>query len=352
MRQCVSRARLTGRRDCFLDAAHAPPQRFDFFLAPRFSLLTFAAAVEPLRVANWLVGRELYSWCLISQDGAPCLAANGIPIPADAAVADVVRSKVLILCASVGMHVYREKNVIAWVRRLGRSGTRIGSIGAGAYLMARAGLLGDRPCTLHWQEHETFREQFPNQEISSAIYEISGNTFSCAGGTAAIDLMLQIISEQYGRDFAGSIAEQFINSGVRDGDINQRMRTQVRTGISDTRVLKAIEAMEANIEHPLAIPDICKLSGISMRHLQRVFQTVLHCSPQQYYLEMRLRLARQRLLHCTDPVLNVAVSAGFSSASHFCRKYHEFFGYPPKEERLNVRRQIAGPLSGQLHRPA
>ena len=325
------------------------PQQFDIFLVPRFSLLTFASATEPLRIANWLAGRDLYTWRLISFDGSPTQTASGMSVPVDASIADVPQSETLIICASIDAHTYANRKVLAWLRRLSRAGAQIGGVGAGTFLLARAGLLAGHPCTLHWQEHDTFHEQFPDHEISQAIYERSGKVFTCAGGTAAIDLMLLLISEQYGREFAGAIADQFINGGVRGGHILQRMPTQIRMGIRDKRVLHAIEIMETNIESPLSVPHICKASGISIRHLQRVFGNLLQCTPQQYYLRIRLRIARQRLLHGDETVLEVAVAAGFLSASHFCRKYHEFFGHPPVMERIPARRAVR-PLSYQTFR--
>lgn len=341
-----------------LSTAARQPRRFDIFLVPRFSLLTFASATEPLRIANWLAGRDLYTSRLISVDGAPVASANGLMVPAHMSVAQAQESTTLIVCASVDAHLYAEREVLAWLRRLARAGVQIGGVGAGAYLLARAGLLAGRPCTLHWQEHETFREHFPDHDISDAIYERSGNVFTCAGGAAATDLMLRLIAEDHGHDFAGAIADQFISGGVRGGHTQQRMPIRARMGIKDRRVLKAIEIMEANIEAPLPIPRICKAAGISIRHLQRGFATLLNCTPQQYYLGIRLRFARQRLLHSDDRVLEIAVSAGFLSASHFCRKYREFFGHPPADERARARNagrppSLANPAGDSMaQRPA
>lgn len=309
------------------------PRRFDFFLIPRFSLLTFSSGLEPLRIANWLMGRELYCWRIVSCDGDPVRASNGIPIPADASIADVGSVDTLLVCASLDAHEYSNRVTMGWLRRIAREGGRICGVGAGAYLLAKAGLLDGHPCSLHWQEHETFHDLFPEKTISPHIFELSEKRCTCAGGAATIDFMLHLIAEDHGRDFSGAIAEQFIQSGIRGDETNQRMRTRLRLGISDKRLIAAIELMEQNIACPLSIPELCKKSGISLRHCQRLFRETLHSTPQRYYLDMRLRFARQRLLHSSSSVLDVALSSGFVSASHFCRKYHSEMGHPPSAER-------------------
>ena len=56
-----------------------------FLLVPNFSMIAFTSAVEPLRIANRLSGRTLYRWPLISKDGAPVVASNGISVQVDLA---------------------------------------------------------------------------------------------------------------------------------------------------------------------------------------------------------------------------------------------------------------------------
>lgn len=334
----------------------APPKRprhFDFLLVPRFSLLTFASAVEPLRIANWITGRELYSWRLLSRDGNPVRAANDLPIPVETSIELAGDMDTLLVCASLDAHTYFDKGTLGWLRQAARRGTRVGGLGAGGYLLARAGLLKGTSCALHWQEHEAFAEMFPDIDISQRIFEVSGNRFTCAGGTATIDFMLHLILQDHGRDFAGAIAEQFLQSGIRSSESNQRMSTQFRLGVSDRRIVKAIDLMQEHISRPLTLEQICRDSGISMRHIQRRFQEELNCTPQSYYLQIRLRFARQLLLHSESSIIDVAIACGFVSASHFCRTYKSVIGHAPSVER---KRQTAGmdtkPATGRKPPPA
>ena len=58
-------------------ASDAGPVRVGFFLIPDFPMLAFSAAIEALRVANWVSGRTLYEWTLLSEDGGPVSPSCG-----------------------------------------------------------------------------------------------------------------------------------------------------------------------------------------------------------------------------------------------------------------------------------
>jgi transcriptional regulator GlxA family with amidase domain len=243
----------------------------------------------------------------------------------------------MLVCAGVDGCYYRDRRTFAWLRTLARHGTILGGIGTAAYLLARAGVLDGHRCTIHWEDLESFTQEFPELEVTSGLFEIDGARMTCAGGTAALDMVLSLIAARHGHHLAGAIAEQFIQHQVRAGGDHQRMNLQSRMGVSDARLLAAIAAMESNVEEPLSLESLCAASGVSIRHLQRLFHTQLGQSPLDFYRALRLRQARQMLLHGSVSILDVAVATGFVSSSHFTRRYRELFGLTPREER---RRQI------------
>ncbi|WP_245516310.1 hypothetical protein [Ancylobacter aquaticus] len=60
------------------------PLRFGFLLAPRFSMMSLSSAIEPIRVANRLLGRKAFDWCTCSTDGQPVMASNDLVLEAGA----------------------------------------------------------------------------------------------------------------------------------------------------------------------------------------------------------------------------------------------------------------------------
>jgi transcriptional regulator GlxA family with amidase domain len=130
------------------------------------------------------------------------------------------------------------------------------------------------------------------------------------------------------------ISEQFTCERVRTEEDAQRMPLQYLVGANQPKLVDAVALMEANIEEPLPLDDVAAYVGISRRQLERLFDRYLHCAPSRYYLELRLYRARLLLLQTNIPIIEVAVSCGFSTAPHFSKCYHDFYGKPPRDARL------------------
>lgn len=314
-------------------SAGGEPTRVGFFLVPGFSLIAFSAAVEPLRLANRFAGRTMYSWEFYSIDGKPVEASNGLSTMAHAALGDIASVPVLVVCGGIGAEHYRNAALDAKLRRLVSHGTVIGAVCTGTYILARAGLLDGYRCTIHWENLDGFREEFPYIEIVSELYEIDRNRFTCSGGTAAIDMMLNFIAMHLGHDIAATVADQLIHHRIRSGFEGQRMELRARLNITNAKLLEAIGEMEASLEEPMSCAELARSVGLSPRQLERLFSKYLNRSPTRYYLGLRLDRARFLLLQTSLSILNVALACGFVSASHFSKCYREYFGWTPSDER-------------------
>jgi AraC family transcriptional regulator, glycine betaine-responsive activator len=315
------------------DAAPSLPFQVGFFLAPNFPMLAFSAAIEALRVANWVSGQPLYDWMLLSEDGKSVSPSSGIAMQPHAAMSEIDRLPIVLFCAGIGGSKYRNRRVFAWLRRLARNNTVLGGIGTGAYALARAGLLEGYRCTLHWEEFENFSREFPHLSLTAGLFEVDRDRMTCPGGTASLDMMFYLIEQQHGSDLAWDTADELIQHGVRSARDPQRMSLQFRTRVNDPRLLTVISAMERNLEEPLPLPRLCEISGLSLRHLQRRFHEVLGRSPSSFYRQLRLQRARKMLMHGTRSILDVAVANGFVSSAHFARRYRAEYGRPPREDR-------------------
>jgi transcriptional regulator GlxA family with amidase domain len=108
---------------------------------------------------------------------------------------------------------------------------------------------------------------------------------------------------------------------------------QARFGALQPKLSEAVALMEANIEEPLSTDEIAQLAGISRRQLERLFKQYLGSLPSRYYLELRLRRARQLLLDTNHSIVQVGLMCGFSSGSHFSTAFGALFGNTPREER-------------------
>jgi transcriptional regulator GlxA family with amidase domain len=262
------------------------------------------------------------------------VASNGIHVLPDGRLGALPRRPdAVAVCSGLGIESFRSPNVDAWLRKTARQGIPLGGLCTGALVLARAGLLEGFRCTIHWENMEGFAEEFPDLDITATLFEIDRDRFTCAGGAAALDMMIALIRQEHGEDLALQVAEAMIHTGVRRPDDPQRLALRERTGVSDPKVLAAIARMEGHLETPLPVEDLARTVGVSERQLERLFRKHLSISPSRYYLNLRLWRSRALLAQTSMTVLQVAVASGFTSASHFAKCYRAYFGHAPKRAR-------------------
>jgi transcriptional regulator GlxA family with amidase domain len=311
----------------------AAPTAIGFLLIPEFPLLSYACAVEPLRAANVLSGRRLYRWHHLSPNGRPVAASNGIVVEPDQSFRSAEALEYLLVCAGGNPAVFRDQATLQWLRRLARRGVRLGGMSGGPYILARAGLLKNYRFTLHWEHAAPFIEEFPDLDIRRCLFEIDRDRLTCGGGSAALDMMHALLAEQHGPDLALAVSGWFLQTQIRAGAMPQRMELPDRTGIVHPVLLKVLAHMEAHVEEPATPDQLARIARLSLRQLERLFRRHLGRTVVQHYLALRLESARQLLRSSTRSVLDVAVSTGFISVSHFARVYRAQFGHPPSQER-------------------
>ncbi|MEM7270467.1 MAG: GlxA family transcriptional regulator [Pseudomonadota bacterium] len=308
-------------------------REFIFLLVDKFSMIAFAAAIEPLRVANRMADRPLYRWRLATEDGGPATCSNGTRLMADISMVDVDRDAMIIVCSGIDVKRTTTNAALSWLRKQSRRGVAMGALCTGTYLLVKAGLLDDKRCTIHWENRESLREEFPEIDLTNHLFERDGNRWTCSGGTAAADMMLHAISEEHGRDLTALVVDQLVLTPVRSEDDEQRLSVPARVGVRHPKLTNVIQMMEENIEEPISPSELARLVGMSTRQLERLFRRYLNKSPKRYYMGLRLTRARNLLLQTDMKVINVALACGFTSPSHFSKCYRNQFGRTPYRER-------------------
>ncbi|QYM73688.1 GlxA family transcriptional regulator [Pseudochrobactrum sp. Wa41.01b-1] len=319
-----------------------------FFLVPNFSMIAFATAIEPLRIANRMLGFEAYRWRLASADGKPVMASSDIEIAANTSLDDERRNLIgenrpsmVFVCSGVHVENYQNKSALAWLRESYNRGISVGGLCTGAHILASAGLLSGKRCAIHWENLPGFSETFPKAEVYADLFEIDSNLYTCAGGTAALDMMLKLIGDDFDVNLVNSICEQALTDRVRKPHDRQRLPLRARLGVQNSKVLSIIEMMEGCLTEPLSLLDVAGNVGLSRRQIERLFRQEMGRSPARYYLEIRLDRARHLLIQSSMPVVEVAVACGFVSASHFSKCYRELYGRSPQQERADRKQLIA-----------
>jgi transcriptional regulator GlxA family with amidase domain len=310
-----------------------PAARFGFLLLPGFPLMSYASAVEPLRAANALAGCTLYEWRHVTFDGALLTASNGIAFAADARLADTLELDALFVCAGGNPAMFDHAPTFAVLRALARRGLPIAGMSGGSYVLARAGLLDGYRCTIHWEHIPAFVEEFPLLQVERTLFVIDRGRTTCAGGIAALDMMIEIIARAHGRELATAVSEWYLRTHPREGTDSQRMGLRERVGVANAKLLATLALMEKRLENPASRVELAAAAGVTVRQLERLFATHLKTTIGKRYVETRVERARVLLRQSSLPIAEVAVACGFVSTSHFSRVYKAQFGMSPRSER-------------------
>ena len=309
------------------------PRRFVFVLMDNFTLLSFSSALDALRIANRMSGKTLYEWTFIGENEGVVSCSAGTQFKLDNSLIELHRDDTILLCGGTFIQEATTKKLIGWLRREARRGLIIGGLCTAAYPMAKAGLLDDKKATIHWENQDSFAEEFIEVELTKTVFVCDGNRYTTAGGTSSIDLLLKIIADEHGEELANAVADQMIYSSIRTDQDTQRLSVPTRIGVRHPKLSKVIQMMEINIEEPISPSILAKDVGMSTRQLERLFRRYLDRSPKRYYMELRLQKARNLLMQTDMSVINVALACGFASPSHFSKCYRAHYDTTPYRER-------------------
>jgi AraC family transcriptional regulator, glycine betaine-responsive activator len=311
---------------------------FAFMALPNFTMIAFSNAIEVLRMANYLSGQTLYRWSVVSPDGGPVMASNGLSVMTQPIASLQEQPDIVFVCGGVDVQRATDNAHLSALRRFAHSGIALGSLCTGTYALARSGLLDGYACAIHWENMSALKEEFPNTRFLKELFVIDRDRVTCTGGVAPLDMMLHLIAPRIGTARVTQIAEQFIVEHVRDTSAQQRMPLVARLGSANKSLFEVIALMESNIEEPLSREELARLANMSQRQLQRLFREHLGMTPTHYYLTLRLRRARELLLQTDMSIMHITMACGFQSACHFSKSYRDAFCTAPTRER---RKQVA-----------
>jgi len=311
----------------------SPVYRIGVLLIDGFALMSYASVVEPFRAANLLSRRQLYSLTNITPGGGTAHSSGAARVDAAAQVGDDLKLDLLLVLAGGDPVSFDDPAVFRWLGRMARSGLTLGGVSGGPVILARAGLMGGRRMTVHWEHAEALAEISPMLLIERSLYVIDRDRVTCAGGTAPMDLMHAIIARHHGPVFARLVSDWFLHTNIRPSGDPQRGGLVERVGTTNAIILDVVESMESHIADPLTLEHLAQFAEISSRQLNRLFRRIMGQTTMAYYRDLRLDKAQNLLRNSPLSLTEVALATGFSSSSHFSKAHTDSFGMPPSKLR-------------------
>ncbi len=311
------------------------------FLIDGFALMSYASVVEPLRAANLLNPAVMYNVSNLPARGEVATSSSGVQVRRSVKVGSDIDFDLVLVIAGGDPTIFHDRKVFNWLRRLSGMGVRLGGVSGGPVILAAAGLLEGRRITVHWEHAEALTELAPDLMIERTLYIVDRDRVTCAGGTAALDLMHALMAEHHGLEFARRVSDWFMHTDVRPSGGPQRAGLVERYGTANHAVIDAIEIMENRIADLLSLDEIATVVGVSKRQLNRLFREKLGKATMAFYRDLRLEKARSLLTSSSLPMTQIALATGFSSSAHFSKAHAERYGVSPSSARRALLQVLA-----------
>lgn len=331
-----------------MTATSAKAPLFHFILLPEFPMNAFVLATEALRIANQNSGSTLFEWRYLTETGAPVRASNGMWVEAHGGLDHAAQPDVVLLFEGNLPTQHNSARLLSSLRNALRHGATIIAVDTGAFALAQAGLAERRDMTLHWEAMPAFRERFPEALIANRLYLIDGPVGFCAGGVAALDMMIALIARLRGKALADEVANALVHA-PRAGDMPQR-GDEAREPLAPSLSRRLVALMEQNLDFPLDLDRIARQLGLSRRSLERLARRQFGQTPAQLYLRIRLLAARNLLFYEELSVKAVALACGFSYPAVFTRAFGQQFGQSPRQFRQAFRTAQAEHVRPEIQR--
>jgi transcriptional regulator GlxA family with amidase domain len=303
-----------------------------FCLCPGAPLFSIAAALDVLRHANRFASSEFYHWTFLCEDNQPVQEANGLWLHPGKEITEIDSPDLAFIVAGFDASQIKQPQLCAWLARQALEGRKIGGISNGAFLLAASGLLNHYSATTHWENFESFCLLFPQVQARYQRYVIDRNRLTCAGGSATLDLFIELVRQDLGNEISLKISRQMLlqeQSIVLPGSPSSRFIGQHYS----TLVQRALSMIEAGVGQSITVAELANRIGVSRRELLRLFRRELNNTPSKVLTQRRLDRARSLILNTRLPMTTIADSVGFSSQSHLTSSYHAHFGITPAQQR-------------------
>ncbi|WP_058281769.1 GlxA family transcriptional regulator [Ruegeria denitrificans] len=315
------------------------PKRLGFLIFPGFPMSCLSSAIEPLRAANEISGQEAFKWTLISESGQAINCSAGLPFQPEIALKDVSDVDMLFLLSEPNGRFENPSPSNAKLRYLVRHGTHAGAVSGGVFPLARAGLLTGHVCSVHWCYRTAFEAEFPEIETTDDVIILDQRCRTAAGAAGAFDLSLHLVESALGEAVMTEVACWFQHPLIRNQGVRQNtpaFRTHNTADRLPSKVSQAVKLFSENLEFPLTTREVANQVGISSRQLERSFKQATGQSPGEYYRQIRMRAARQLVIHTQNSLASIALAVGYANLASMSRNYIELFGFSPNQERRDI----------------
>jgi len=260
----------------------------------------------------------------------------GLQVMATHGYADVTESldTLIVAGSEVAEQACANVALVEWVKTMAPRSRRVAAVCTGAFILAAAGLLNNRKVTTHWGFSDRLAELFPSLRVEpNRIFVRDGNYYTSGGVTSGIDLALNLIEEDLGREIPRIVAGAMVVFLRRPGGQTQ-FSPFLQAEARSRRDIRELQAwIVSNPAQELEVARLADRVAMSPRNFARLFQSETGMTPAKFVEHARTESARCKLEQTSLSVEAIAGMCGFGSANRMRRSFQRLLDVAPHEYR-------------------
>ncbi|WP_313615108.1 transcriptional regulator FtrA [Agrobacterium sp.] len=305
----------------------------------------FGIVAEVFGLSRPEMGENWYRFASFAVDDGPMRAHGGLQITADAGPELIDRADIIIVPGWKGANASVPDDLCLRLRAAHARGARLASICSGAFVLAATGLLNGGVATTHWRYADAMRSQYPDVTVDDAsLYRSHDRIYTSAGSAAGIDLMIEIVRQDFGAAAANSVARRLVMPAHRTGGQAQFLERPVakRDGVE---ISPLPDAIRSDLSRAWTIAEMARFCRMSERTFLRRFTEATGAAPGQWLTNVKVDAAKQRLCQGREQMEEIALAVGFGSAHTLRHHFRQTIGISPAEYRARFMEEQARTLA-------
>ncbi|MGQ7936579.1 helix-turn-helix domain-containing protein [Paraburkholderia sp. D1E] len=217
-------------------------------------------------------------------------------------------------------------------------GAQLVGLCLGAFVLAAAGILDDRPASTHWAWADDFARRYPCVRLDpDVLYVDDGNVVTSAGTAAGLDCCLHVLRKMCGAQAANYVARRLVVPPHRQGGQAQFIQQPVAPNVRGDRLSCLLDWVRGNLDAPHTLDTLAERALMSRRTFTRRFRLATGATVGAWLLAQRLARAQQLLESTDESVEAIAGIAGFGSTASLRQHFAEAFRTSPSAWRREFR---------------
>lgn len=280
----------------------------------------FGIVAEIFGLSRPELGTSWYRFASVPVEDGPLRAHGGFTIHADATAELMDEADLIVIPGWRGVDEAVPDTLIDRLRAARVRGARLASICSGAFVLAATGLLDGGTATTHWRYADALRRRFPRISVDEAsLYREQDGVFTSAGSAAGIDLLIEIVRQDFGTRAANSVARRIILPAHRHGDQAQFLERPIALR-ENASLAPLLDQVRARFNERWTNEAWARTARMSPRTFLRRFAEATGTSPGEWLTGIRLEAAKQMLCETSRSIEEIADAVGMGSA--FTLRHH------------------------------